>query len=223
MTDELSFYLYRHGTPDRLRDGTPFYSTARVGVGRAGWPDLGIVVGIQDGRPVLNRVVIERARGPLARCSSPRCDYSETPISPALHPPAFLTTCPKCGKGTLQDVPSSVGPDGEVFTGAEFGASVLRGIPWDRVVTGVTAAIAYAAARETADADPGAAAQAALGARRRRAQTDDLLERVAAVVRANPDAPTRAVSEQLHTSYRNASRWISEAKRRHPFDGPQGQ
>jgi hypothetical protein len=54
----------------------------------------------------------------------------------------------------------------------------------------------------------------ALGISRRRFVTDELLGEVAEIVLANRDAPTKAVQQQLSTGYRNASRWITEARNR---------
>lgn len=50
--------------------------------------------------------------------------------------------------------------------------------------------------------------------RRRHTMNDKLLRKVAEVVLANPDAPTLEVSRQLHTSHRNATRWIKAARER---------
>jgi hypothetical protein len=51
--------------------------------------------------------------------------------------------------------------------------------------------------------------------RRRRLIDDELLEKVGEAVREGDRArPNEAVRERLHTSQRNASRWIAEAKRR---------
>lgn len=49
---------------------------------------------------------------------------------------------------------------------------------------------------------------------RRRRIDVDLLRQVAEVVRSNPKKPTEGVQRTLHTSHRNATRWISEARRR---------
>ena len=53
-----------------------------------------------------------------------------------------------------------------------------------------------------------------ISSRRRRLIDDELLTAVAEVVRSNPVRPNDAVHKQMHTSTRNASRWIAEAKRR---------
>jgi hypothetical protein len=49
---------------------------------------------------------------------------------------------------------------------------------------------------------------------RRRLITDSLLAEVAQIVRGNPSQPTKKVAEQLFTSHRNATRWISVARQR---------
>jgi len=47
----------------------------------------------------------------------------------------------------------------------------------------------------------------------RRLITPALLGQVSEIVKANPDTPTKAVSRELNTSHRNATRWIAAAKR----------
>jgi hypothetical protein len=47
----------------------------------------------------------------------------------------------------------------------------------------------------------------------RRQIDDGLLREVASIVAANPTRPNKAVCEQLHTSARNATRWIKAAQR----------
>ncbi|HUZ20623.1 MAG TPA: hypothetical protein VMU75_08650 [Acidimicrobiales bacterium] len=49
---------------------------------------------------------------------------------------------------------------------------------------------------------------------RRRRVNDALLRDVAAIVRANPAEPTKAVAAQRFTSHRNATRWIATARER---------
>jgi hypothetical protein len=44
--------------------------------------------------------------------------------------------------------------------------------------------------------------------------TDALLREVADIVRANPAEPTKAVAAQMFTSHRNATRWITTARKR---------
>jgi hypothetical protein len=112
-----------------------------------------------------------------------------------------------------------------VLVGLEIGANG----PQRELVAGdvrlpireLTEAAVRAVAVEIADAaphpfrrDPGPEGEAALLARRRRAMTDDLLLKVAQVVRDNPDRPTQQVSEQLNCSYRTAGRWVAAARER---------
>ena len=47
----------------------------------------------------------------------------------------------------------------------------------------------------------------------RRQVNDELLREVAEIVRANPTRPNKSVSEQLHTTPRNATRWIKAAQK----------
>lgn len=47
----------------------------------------------------------------------------------------------------------------------------------------------------------------------RRVINDKLLRDVAAIVRANPETPNQAVAKQMHTSPRNATRWIKASKK----------
>jgi hypothetical protein len=54
----------------------------------------------------------------------------------------------------------------------------------------------------------------ALGVRRRRLITDDLLREVAEAAQSDPVRPNEAVRKAMHTSVRTASRWITEAKKR---------
>jgi hypothetical protein len=54
----------------------------------------------------------------------------------------------------------------------------------------------------------------ALAALGRRSVTEALLREVADIVQANPAEPTKAVSAQLFTSHRNATRWITAARKR---------
>jgi hypothetical protein len=48
---------------------------------------------------------------------------------------------------------------------------------------------------------------------RRRSVTDELLRRVAEIATANRETPTKTVAAQLHTSHRNATRWIAAARK----------
>jgi hypothetical protein len=55
----------------------------------------------------------------------------------------------------------------------------------------------------------------ALRGRRRRTVNDRLPREVAETVRADGNgAPTKAVETQMHTSHRNATRWITAARER---------
>ena len=49
---------------------------------------------------------------------------------------------------------------------------------------------------------------------RRRSVTDELLRRVAEIAVADRATPTKTVAAQLHTSHRNATRWIATARKR---------
>jgi hypothetical protein len=49
-----------------------------------------------------------------------------------------------------------------------------------------------------------------------RAVTPQLLWQVAEIARANPGTPNKAVMKTMHTSQRNASRWIKDAKNAYP-------
>lgn len=60
-----------------------------------------------------------------------------------------------------------------------------------------------------------AAGTSANNVRRRRVVTDDLLRKVASIYSSDlSGSPTRAVSQQLFTSHRNATRWVSLARDR---------
>jgi hypothetical protein len=109
-----------------------------------------------------------------------------------------------------------VAPNGPV---REITPTQVRALPvkelLDKAIHAVAVSIADAAPHPYRT-DLDAAGNAALRARRRRAMTDELLSAVARIV-ANPDnadAPTRAVAEQLHCSYRTAGRWVAEARTR---------
>jgi len=102
--------------------------------------------------------------------------------------------------------------DGLPRPGSEITATQLHAMPLESVLqTAISQAAAWAAGWGP---DAGTAADSALRLRKRRAITDDLLRQVSEIVRSNPDTPTQAVRDSLHTSYRNASRWVSEARRR---------
>jgi len=64
--------------------------------------------------------------------------------------------------------------------------------------------------------DPSTEGAAAVQARRRHAMTDELLREVAAIVNdeENSRAPTQAVKEHKHCSYRTAARWVAAARER---------
>ena len=183
MPEEIGAVLYPGNSEIvRLTDGRPFYRSARVGFNRWG-PDIAVHVGVQDGRPVVNRIVIERSLGALVQCSTKGCTYTK----PAAYPPGSPghakgleepTSCPDCGKRALREVPWSIGSDGEVFSGPEFSATDLRAIPWGDVQNKAIAWAAWWAAKTANNLDPNAAAMAAVGARRRRVPTDDLFQRV---------------------------------------------
>jgi hypothetical protein len=71
--------------------------------------------------------------------------------------------------------------------------------------------------------DVSGAADAALMSRHRRTVDDALLRRVADVYKSDMGgAPTKAVSDQLFTSHRNATRWVALARQR-GFLAPYGK
>jgi len=68
---------------------------------------------------------------------------------------------------------------------------------------------------ERSDAAQAAAGQSAIASRRRRMVTDALLRDVALIYASDATgAPTKAVSDQLFTSHRNATRWVALARKR---------
>lgn len=57
-------YFGRGETLTTLKAGTPFFDGLEVGVSDPKWPhDLTLVLGVQDGGPVLNSVTVSRRRG----------------------------------------------------------------------------------------------------------------------------------------------------------------
>lgn len=99
----------------------------------------------------------------------------------------------------------------------ELSASYLHDLPVARLTEIAVHAVAASFADPRAGAwrgDPEQAAAAALRARRRHAMTDELLKDVAQIVRSHPDAPTAAVQDLMHVSYRTAGRWVAEARGR---------
>ena len=117
----------------------------------------------------------------------------------------------------------SVGSDAEIdrlFDGpeiVELDGEYLRRLPFDELVMTATKAVARAfaaAAPAPYRRDPATEGDVAVRARGRRVMTDDLLVDVALIVKAHPEAPTRAVHEQMGCSYRTAGRWVAEARAR---------
>ena len=115
----------------------------------------------------------------------------------------------------------SVGPDAEIdrlFDGpeiVELDGEYLRRLPFDELVMTATKAVARAfaaAAPAPYRRDPATEGDVAVRARGRRVMTDDLLADVVLIVKAHPEAPTRAVHEQMGCSYRTAGRWVAEAR-----------
>jgi len=90
-------------------------------------------------------------------------------------------------------------------------ASRVHAVPLDTVVRRAVALVAT----HFAKGDEVAAPSGLLHARGRRVVTDELLREVAEVVRADPrGTPNKAVQQTMHTSARNASRWIKAARER---------
>lgn len=98
-------------------------------------------------------------------------------------------------------------------TAGALKASTVHGIPVDQVVRKVVEDVGRLMERVDGQALPdGSGALKAYG---RRVITDELLREVAEHVRGDPHGkPNQAVARNLHTSSRNASRWISAAKER---------
>jgi hypothetical protein len=63
------------------------------------------------------------------------------------------------------------------------------------------------------------AREASQAPNRRQRINDEFLAQVAEIARANPHRPTAAVSEQMSTSHRNASRWVGAARERELLEG----
>ena len=105
----------------------------------------------------------------------------------------------------------SVEPNGSP---REITATEFHKLPIERLVIGSVRAVAmdFAHPRAPLGVDALVAGAAAVGARRRRAMTSNLLADVARVVSQNPDTPTRAVADQLFCSYRTAGRWVAAAR-----------
>jgi hypothetical protein len=102
--------------------------------------------------------------------------------------------------------------------GPEITPTSIRSLPVEelaseavRYVAMSVAAGAPAAFRRDAKKEGDRAVQAR---RRRRVMSDDLLADVARVATENPTAPTKAVADQLHCSYRTAGRWVALARER---------
>lgn len=65
--DTNYIYLGRGEVLTALSDGTPFYDNVTIAMSVRGRPDVSLVLGVEDGRPVLNKIVIERSTGPRGR------------------------------------------------------------------------------------------------------------------------------------------------------------
>jgi hypothetical protein len=112
-----------------------------------------------------------------------------------------------------------IGPVAPNRPAREITATEIRSLPVKELVENAIRAVAVSIADATPypyRTDLDSAGVMALRARRRRAMTNELLSEVARVVSepVNADAPTRAVAEQLHCSYRTAGRWVAEARAR---------
>ena len=112
----------------------------------------------------------------------------------------------------------AVSPVGGWDGAPEITATAIHGLPVDELVS---EAVRFVAMRVAASApaafrgDPSKeGALAVQSRRRRRVMTDELLSEVARVATENPSAPTRAVADQLHCSYRTAGRWVALAHER---------
>lgn len=164
---EMVYLLFGRGESlTQLGDGSPFYDQMEAGVVVKGLRDIGLFVCVEDGKPVVNRLTLERLPGER-----------------------------------------------------DLSAGDLQRLPLDRIVTAVQRQIAYRAALAAGHSDPAAAAETAGTQRGRWRRVDrDLLEKVAHHVLSSPEAPTKAVQENLFCSHRTASRWIAEARRQGVID-----
>jgi len=112
------------------------------------------------------------------------------------------------------------------LTDQAVSALVEAGLVTDLLTRGeagieAVASIIYARMGQGGDPEMAATFDAELARRqseatgnRRRTITAQLLEDVRSIYLKAEHAPTRAVAEQLHTSHRNATRWIAEARQR---------
>lgn len=181
-------YFGRGEALTSLSGGSPFFEGIEVGVYEEGWAhELGLVIGVDDGRPVLNKLTIERRRDTAKEL---RLEADSSVIG---------------GQRPI------LNPNFGAYTGRGPGPSDLRKIPLDRIFTAACERVGAVAASRSGSADLSSAAKAAVQ-RRRHVLASDFLKRVAVVVKENPDAPTRAVAERLFTSHRTASRWIAAAR-----------
>jgi hypothetical protein len=99
-------------------------------------------------------------------------------------------------------------------------ATTIHALPVDRIVAAAIEQIRIAMDRFEGAADAKRLAVQAYGRRR---ITDELLREVADVVRADRlQMPNQAVQTKLHTSSRNASRWITAARERGFLDDNEG-
>jgi hypothetical protein len=97
-------------------------------------------------------------------------------------------------------------------------ASAIRSVPFKLIVDEVIRRLeieAKLSQPQPLDATGGLRVRSrVLRTRTRRLIDDALLTEVAAIVRFNPAKPNEALRTQMHTSARNASRWIAAAKQR---------